>query len=338
MIDSSQRVEPRPAATVVLLRPGAAGPEALLIQRPSTMAFAPGLHAFPGGAVDAEDLVAGSATASADEAHRALGRNVPPELALGVHRAAVREVAEEVGISVDPAALVPVALWTTPVFMPRRFATWFFVADLPGAARPVFAAREVAGHRWLTPRAALEAMAAGELEMWVPTSAVLERLVTIGPAGAADVAAAIRIGRLRPPRIVEEAETVVRFAVSGAGALPGRAGETSILGRRDVVIVDPGDPSEPAIDAIRAAAGRRGATIRAIVLTETDPDHAAGAEALAIPLEVPVLHAPGAGRFLPYETRELADGERLPTDGDLRVHLGPSAAGRLQVVAGTRAG
>ena len=52
--------------------------------------------------------------------------------------------------------------------MPRRFSTWFFVADLPAGAEPVFEPDEVAGHAWLTPSAALEQLAAGEIEMWVP--------------------------------------------------------------------------------------------------------------------------------------------------------------------------
>src|SRR6187402_1831496 len=46
---------PRPAATVVLLRPGPDGPEILLTQRPASMAFAGDLFVFPGGRVDDDD-------------------------------------------------------------------------------------------------------------------------------------------------------------------------------------------------------------------------------------------------------------------------------------------
>ena len=74
-------VEPRPAATVVLLREGAAGLEALLTHRPATMAFAPGVHVFPGGRVDPADsaasLVARSAI-SPVEAAAALGGDLAP--------------------------------------------------------------------------------------------------------------------------------------------------------------------------------------------------------------------------------------------------------------------
>ena len=41
--------EPRDAATVVLLRPGAAGPDVDLLRRQTSMAFAGGMCVFPGG-------------------------------------------------------------------------------------------------------------------------------------------------------------------------------------------------------------------------------------------------------------------------------------------------
>jgi 8-oxo-dGTP pyrophosphatase MutT (NUDIX family) len=299
------------------------------------MTFGPGLHVFPGGKVDPEDGVDAiperhlSPTVAAER----LGGNLPASEALAVHQAAVREVAEEVGVELAPGDLVPIALWTTPTFMARRFATWFFVADLPHRARLVFNPAEVAAHRWLTPLEALEARASGDIEMWVPTSSVLQQLASIEPRSAADVAAAVSFARVEGPRIEAETPGVIRIAVHGAGAVPGRAGETVLLGRRDLVVLDPGDPSEAAIDAIIDAAQRRRGRIRAIVLTRPDPDHAAGAEALAIPLGVPVLAAPGAGRLLPYQIVEVRDGEELPSDERLRVRLGPAGSGRLAVEA-----
>jgi glyoxylase-like metal-dependent hydrolase (beta-lactamase superfamily II)/8-oxo-dGTP pyrophosphatase MutT (NUDIX family) len=94
-------VEPRPAATVVLLRPGPNGLETLLTQRPSTMAFAGDMHVFPGGRVDGADadpsLVARSAL-SPEAAAIGLGGDLAPEVALAAHVAAIRELFEEAGV------------------------------------------------------------------------------------------------------------------------------------------------------------------------------------------------------------------------------------------------
>ena len=99
----------------------------------------------------------------------------------------------------------------------------------------------------------------------------------------------------------------VRFAFGAAGGLPGPAGaRRRCVGRREVVLVDPGDPSEEAIRLIDETVERRGGTIRAVVLTAPDPDHAAGAEVARDPHEVPVLVAPGAGRRLPYASSSSA--------------------------------
>ena len=328
----TQPVVPGLAATVILLRQAAGGPEVLLIERPASMAFAPGVHVFPGGRVDPEDA---SATDADDRgaAARALGDNLPPEEAVAVHRAAIRELREEAGIEITGIdRLIPIAHWTTPRFMPRRFSTWFFVADLPADADPIFAPDEVAAHRWLTPAGALDGVASGELSMWVPTTSVLQRLIEIGARSAADVAATIRFERVAAPQITHETSDEVRFAFGAVGALPGRIGETRLIGGHELVLVDPGDPSDDALDLIEAAVDRRGGTINAIVLTRTDPDHAAAAEAVAIPLEIPVLVAPSGGRDLPYPTRELSEGEALPTDAAVHVRLGPPGSGRLEIV------
>jgi glyoxylase-like metal-dependent hydrolase (beta-lactamase superfamily II) len=186
----------------------------------------------------------------------------------------------------------------------------------------------------VTASQALDQVAAGEIAMWVPTTSVLQRLIETRATRASEVAERIKLGRVDPPRVVEEDASVVRFVFGSVGGLPGRSGETTLIGGRELVLVDPGDPSDEALDAIAAAVERRRGAIKAIVLTLPDPDHAAAAEALAIPLDVPILVAPGAGRYLPYATREVADGDRLPADLDVQVRLGPRGSGRLEVVAG----
>jgi 8-oxo-dGTP pyrophosphatase MutT (NUDIX family) len=300
-----------------------------LVQRPTTMAFGPGLHVFPGGKVDPEDAAVDPDGAAA----RALGGNVSPVEAAALRRAAIREVEEEIGVRLpDDAVLAPITHFTTPVFLPRRFSTWFFVADLPSDAEPVFAADEVAGHAWLTIADAFARLATGDIQMWVPTTTTLQRLRETGARTAAEVAERIRFGPVERPRIVAEDERRVRIRCVQAGGIPGDPCETTLIGRTDVIVVDPGDATEDAIRFLEDTVARRGGTIRAIVLTATDPLHAAGAELLAIPHDVPVLVAPGAGGELPYEVHELADGERLPGDVALVARHGPRASGRLDLL------
>ncbi len=96
-------VAPRPAATVVLLRNARSGQgvEVYLLRRVAAMAFAAGMHVFPGGSVDPEDRAAPAgpgawAGPSLQEWAAALGCAEP--LARGLVRAAVRETFEECGV------------------------------------------------------------------------------------------------------------------------------------------------------------------------------------------------------------------------------------------------
>ena len=116
------------------------------------------------------------------------------------------------------------------------------------------------------------------------------------------------------------ADGVVRIEMPAGGGVAGQPVKAYLVGRRSFVLVDPGDPTGPALERAVVEAAERGGTIRAIALTHVDPDHAAGAEALAEQLGIPVLVGPGGGRPLPYDVRELADGEVIDAgDVPLRV-------------------
>jgi 8-oxo-dGTP pyrophosphatase MutT (NUDIX family) len=82
---------PRPAATVVLLRPQGQTFQLYVLKRAATMVFG-GLHAFPGGGVDPSDR---PETVRTDWAER-LG--VPGEQARAIVGAAARELFEEAGV------------------------------------------------------------------------------------------------------------------------------------------------------------------------------------------------------------------------------------------------
>jgi 8-oxo-dGTP pyrophosphatase MutT (NUDIX family) len=88
----------RPAATVVVLRDGPAGPEVFMVRRHEATAFMGGAHVFPGGRVDAAD---GDGNDSwCDGIAHATGQldGVPAAEAVAYHVAAARELFEEAGV------------------------------------------------------------------------------------------------------------------------------------------------------------------------------------------------------------------------------------------------
>src|SRR4051795_10421776 len=120
-LNRGDATEARQAASLILLRGSADGPEVLLVQRNPEQRFMGGAWVFPGGAVDAEEAAEG------DLAHR-----LPRVRAGGAegdlaHRlAGVREVEEEAGVALPgPDALHPFSRWITPREVKIRFDTHF---------------------------------------------------------------------------------------------------------------------------------------------------------------------------------------------------------------------
>jgi glyoxylase-like metal-dependent hydrolase (beta-lactamase superfamily II)/8-oxo-dGTP pyrophosphatase MutT (NUDIX family) len=336
-------VEARPAATVVLLRPGPAGLEALLTRRPATMVFASDAHVFPGGRVDPADAEPGLAARSArsgPDAAAALGGDVPPVIALAAHVAAIRELFEEAGVlladtTASPSMvaagrsallrgdatmaslaedldlrlgtdrLVPLSRWVTPVGYARRFDARFFAASLPDGAIPSFEGGEVVAHAWLRPTDALAAMADRRLTMWLPTSTTLQQLEHV--TSIDEIRKRLAPGTLGAVELDELSGEVTRIVMPAGGGVAGQPVCAYLVGRRRFVLVDPGDPTGPGLEQVLAFAAARGGAIEAIALTHVDPDHAAGAEAVAERLGIPVMTGPGGGRPLPYHVRESED-------------------------------
>lgn len=97
-----------------------------------------------------------------------------------------------------------------------------------------------------------------------------------------------------------------------------------VTGGREAIVIDPGPADATHVAAIVAAAERRGATIAAIAVTHSHPDHAPGAAPLAARTGAPVYgHA--AGRF--PKDRTLAEGGRVAAgDAVLEVFEAPGHA------------
>ena len=178
-------------------------------------------------------------------------------------------------------------------------------------------------------------MADGRLAMWVPTSTTLQQLEFV--RSIEEIRARLSPGRLGEIEVEELSPEVTRIVMPAGGGVAGQPVSAYLVGRRRFVLVDPGDPTGPALDrALEIAASRDGA-IEAVALTHVDPDHAAGTEAVAERLGIPVLTGPGGGRPLPYAVRELADLELLdagdvatPGDPDARSAAGPRRLPRRQ--------
>ena len=81
-----------------------------------------------------------------------------------------------------------------------------------------------------------------------------------------------------------------------------------VIAGRDAIAIDPGPAIDAHIDAIVAAAARHGATIGAIAVTHSHPDHAPGAAPLHERTGAPV-YAHRSARF-PFDTA-VAEGERI---------------------------
>jgi glyoxylase-like metal-dependent hydrolase (beta-lactamase superfamily II)/8-oxo-dGTP pyrophosphatase MutT (NUDIX family) len=204
---------PRPAATVVLLRPGPHGPEALLLQRSPAAAFLGGAYVFPGGALEPAD-------ADPRVARRVRGLDdAAASVRLGLERgglaywiAAVRECFEEAGILIAAGAdgtplaaeraaallryrdrpflelleaedlcvpadrLAYYGHWVTSPGRSRRFDARFFLAVAPAGQGGAHDAAEIAQQAWLRPRDAIERGDRGELELVYATRHTLADL------------------------------------------------------------------------------------------------------------------------------------------------------------------
>lgn len=208
-------VEPRNAATVVLLRPGASAEpgelEVYLLRRHVAMAFAAGMSVFPGGGVDPKDadlpsslwagptpqewadrmgctadeaasLVCAAVRETFEESGVLLAGTAEAVLAdttgLEAERAALesRELAfstllEERGWVLRTDLLAVLGGWLTPVFEPRRYRTWFFVAAMPAGQVTRDVSSESDQVTWMSLRQAIEAADSGEMLLMPPTYA-----------------------------------------------------------------------------------------------------------------------------------------------------------------------
>jgi len=188
-INRGEPVQPRPSATVLLIR-GSRAFELLLVRRPGGADFAPGAYVFPGGTVHADDRGADDEIKAAairelfEEAGillarrgRALARASDCDAMrarLGLHETFPAALA---GCGLEPAfdRLVLMARWVTPALLSRRYDARFYLARLPSSQKVVPQEGEVTGWLWTTPARALRDP---DITLVYATRSVLETIAT----------------------------------------------------------------------------------------------------------------------------------------------------------------
>lgn len=191
-------IEPRPAASVLVMREGDDGIELLFVRRSPELKFMGGAWVFPGGTVLPED-----GDIESDDAYKVAG---------------ARETFEEARITLpDPLSLVPFSRWITPELAPMRFDTRFYLTLAPEGAEPAPDRREVDRAEWWTPAKALHLFVRDEADLHFPTIKQVEQIAEHETA-----AAALEAARNTPVEII-----LPRVATTDEGfevLLPGDAG------------------------------------------------------------------------------------------------------------------
>lgn len=227
---------PRPAATLIVVRPGHLAPEVLMLERPARGFFG-GLWVFPGGALEPID--------GGDMARRAV---VAPEDAddLAWRVAALRETTEEVGLALtdppleetidamgeevfetvrirgvrlDARRLRLLSQWVTPEGLPTRYDARFYVTLTEGTPPLLPRADEVVDLGWVTADEGLARVAAGDWSMARPTLHHLRWLAGHPDLEAIWSAAGEATGaRVQP--MIESDGSEVRVRLPAAADLP----------------------------------------------------------------------------------------------------------------------
>ncbi len=107
--------------------------------------------------------------------------------------------------------------------------------------------------------------------------------------------------------LVEVAPRVLRLTAPNPSLMTGPGTNTYLVGKRDLVVVDPGPDDGEHLDRVVAAAESYG-RVRAVAVTHHHPDHAPGARGLASRTGAVVLA---------HAERETISPDHLVTEGDV---------------------
>lgn len=291
-----------------------------------------------------------------EEARRELGPDIVP----GILACGLRELFEETGIlpvhggekadlaPLDPARrrllageagfasllsdlglrptvedLVFAGRWLTPPLSPIRFDNRFFLLEWPAdrPLQPVVIPGELASGEWIDAAAALGLWESGEVITAPPILHLLRVLAEDGPEGGLDRLRNPEEANLGPMRRVEFRPGVVILPLATATLPPATHTNAFLLGRDEVVLVDPAPTDEAEVEVLASAlraVQEEGRRIRSIWLTHHHPDHVGAVNAMRELLRVPVeAHEHTAGHL---RRRGIAVDSTL--SGGERIELG----------------
>jgi 8-oxo-dGTP pyrophosphatase MutT (NUDIX family) len=249
MTDARPVAETKPAATILLLRDQPTF-EVLMVKRHHQIDFASGALVFPGGKSHAgdhdpewADHVLGWGDHDAEQrglriaairevfeeagvllARRRNGEPIggqacPMEVrqAVDAGTTAFLDVVRELGAQLDLSMLTTFARWITPVVVPKRFDTWFYVVKAPDDQLAACDGRETVDAEWIAPSEALRLARIGERKVIFPTRMNLQLLAEASHAEDAVARAAARTLVTVQPEVQQRAHGPVLVLPSDAG-------------------------------------------------------------------------------------------------------------------------
>ncbi len=268
------------------------------------------------------------------------GSHDPGQLRRARRRLLAKEVefaalAESEGWRLSAQRLVFAGRWMTPPLAPMRFDNRFFLLEWPAeqAVQPEISGEHDEGE-WISPAAALERWRAGEVIVAPPILHILRVLTDDGPEAGLPRLLEASEANLGPMRRIEFRPGVVHLPLRTPTLPPATHTNAFLLGRDEVVLVDPASPLPEEIDRLRravAAAQDQGRRVRAIWLTHHHPDHVGAVNAMRETLGVPVQAHPATAEHLGRRgirvDGTLSDGESVDLGGfPVRVHHTPGHA------------
>ena len=192
MSDVKKPAVPLPSATILMVRDGTSGLEVFMVKRHHQIDFASGALVFPGGKLDPHDndkqlrnhadgadqlddmklsLAACAIREGFEESGILLARKPgtsgyidaaasgalsPWRPKLNNSEVGLVEFLTRENLRLACDGLVPFAHWVTPVFMPKRFDTYFYVAAAPEGQLGRHDGSESVDSVWVNPNEAIE--------------------------------------------------------------------------------------------------------------------------------------------------------------------------------------